>query len=671
MSATPTIRGNGLAHIAAAAFIEGMPHAFVAVDPQFNIIAWNPAAERLFGYAAEEVLGRPPTYLPDNDDRVLRSTLGHGSGDNLPGIFTRYRRDGTPIQVWVEREIALRDPVGELIGYGRFIRPVVNEQLRLYQRNLVSQELARAVRLQEVREVLARVASDVLHAERAVVFRPSDGEELVGAMGAGILQEHVEALRLAVAEPARTAMGVGTMVEGTLDLPEGPAPALLVPMGPAVEGWVLALVYPHGVHEPYEIADVARALGTEVWEALRRLELVGDLEAQVEILEATAAVRGTAGLDLEALLEGVSRAALDALSCERVGVYLGEPDALERVHYLSTTVEHPSGETSEPGAGFAVAVLRRGQAVVVQDADDTALLDGPWSREAGAVAVLGLPLRIGDRTLGTMVVAHTTIAPRGFTRLCMAVGDAVGKEAALAIDNARLFANERETVRRLEELDRLKADYVAGITHDLRTPLTLLLGFVRTLRGLDDRATTEERREYLEIMERHALRLTGMVGDLLLSARMEAGNLAPDERCEIELAALVRESVASLDPDRRARVVPVLDDGLASHGDSLQLQRVVQNLVDNALKYSKGAVRIELERAGDDALLRVRDEGPGIPAEDVPLLFTRYSRGRDRGHSGTGLGLSIVRGIVEAHGGMVAVEPSTVGACFAVRLPLA
>lgn len=663
---------------AAAAFIDGCPDAFVAVDPEFNIIAWNPAAERVFGYRADEVIGRPPGYLPDDDEERIRSSLGHGSADMLPGIFTRYRKDGTRIQVHVEREIALRDHEGTLIGYGRFIRPVVNESLRLYQRNLISQDLARAVRHTEVRDVLSRVVVDVLQAERAVVLRPDPDGVLVGTLGIGLPQEDAERLTVRIPEPARTAMGVGSIAQGELLLPQqGRVDSLLIPMGPSIGGWVLALVYGHGVDHPYDIADLARALASEVWEALRRVELVGELETKVEILEATAAVRGTAGLDLEAVVEGVGKAALQALGCQRAAVYLLEQEELVLHRLVAVDGERPK----DPPLSSKVAdeLFARQELVTIQQLEGDASPDEVWSAEAGMFSLISCPLRIGDRVVGVLLAGHTSAAPRGFTRVCRLVADALAKEAALAIENARLFANERATVQRLEELDRLRADYIAGITHDLRTPLTLLLGFVRTLRSMEDRTTAEERREYLEIMERHALRLAGLVGDLLLSARLEAGQLSPDEQRELVLADLVDDSVRALDPDRRARVQTRLDRGAKVSGDASQLDRVVQNLVDNALKYSAGIVEVTVAADGDDVALRVRDEGPGIPDKDLPLLFSRFSRVPANPASGslargTGLGLSIVRGIVQAHGGTVDVDRGAAGsgrpgACFVVRLP--
>jgi signal transduction histidine kinase len=287
------------------------------------------------------------------------------------------------------------------------------------------------------------------------------------------------------------------------------------------------------------------------------------------------------------------------------------------------------------------------------------------------VALLAQPLRVGDLQLGVLLAAHTVARPRGFTPLCRKVAEAVGRQASPAIANARLFAGERQAVRHLSELEQLKEDYISGIIHDLKSPLTGLLGFVSTLRRLDVLSTPEERREYLDIMDRQARRLAGLVEDLLVGARMEAGRLQPDETSEVALGELVRDVLASLAPDRRVRAQLTVDGDDRVCADRLQLERLVQNLVDNALHHSAepSAVEVAVQRDGDEVVLAVRDHGAGIPAGSQAELFTRFARGTRRRGS-TGLGLWIVRGIVEAHGGTVGVQSQPgKGATFAARLP--
>ncbi|MDZ7790062.1 MAG: GAF domain-containing protein [Xanthomonadales bacterium] len=134
----------------------------------------------------------------------------------------------------------------------------------------------------------------------------------------------------------------------------------------------------------------------------------------------------------------------------------------------------------DEGLALAAEVVRTGEEVLHQDVTACEIAEGPWHADAGAVAVMGLPLQVAHRTVGALVVAHTIAQPRGFTSLCQQVGAAVAQQAALAVEHARLFEVERDNVQRLEELDRMKADWMAGVTHDLKAPLMVSPGSSNT-----------------------------------------------------------------------------------------------------------------------------------------------------------------------------------------------
>lgn len=669
----------------AAAFLAASEDAFVAVDDAFTVLAWNAAAEELFGWSATEVLGSPVPLFSEEEQAGILAAPETAFPERLPAALVRRRRDGTAVTVVVRQQLAL-DYEGRKV-YGWFLREAGPGEAVLEQRNLLSQALVEAVRVDEVRELVSRAVTDLLGADRAVVLTPCPyGEHLHGHVAFGAHQEDAEQLTVDLAEPGRAqrAATSRTLETGALTFArDRPEATLFVPMGPTHTRWVLALVYPDGVPANATLPQLARALAGEAWAALRRVELVGELEAKIEILEATAAVSGSAGLDLDRVLEAVCRHAAVALSCERAAVYLrpagppeeGSDGELELAHVYASDLEAvPEDDDEFVGRRAAAEFLRRQEPVVVQEAAGCPFLDGLWHPERGAVSVFGLPLRVGNRDLGVLIVAHTVAHPRGFTNLCQQVGGSIAQQAALAIENARLFGNERETVRRLSELDRMKADYVAGISHDLRTPLTGLLGFVKTLRRTNEAASPEERREYLETMERQANRLAGMVEALLMGARLEAGELGPDDTTVFGLDELVGESLTMLDPDRRARVQVTAAPGVRVRGDRSQLLRVIGNLVDNALAYSpgSGSVRVVVEHGGHEAVVSVSDDGPGIPEEELPQLFQRYRPGGARQGGSLGLGLYITEGIVSSHGGRITVDTDRGrGTTFTVALPRA
>jgi signal transduction histidine kinase len=237
--------------------------------------------------------------------------------------------------------------------------------------------------------------------------------------------------------------------------------------------------------------------------------------------------------------------------------------------------------------------------------------------------------------------------------------------------------------QRLTELDELKTQFFANVSHELRTPLALILGPVD--RMLHESELNAEDRQRLETVRRNADLLLRHVTDLLDVAKLEAGRVELEYR-RVDLARLVRragghfESVAST----RSLVFSVqAPDELEADADPDQLERVLFNLLGNALKFTPGGgeIRVELEvldgepgRVPEGARITVHDSGPGVPPSQRETIFEAFRQGDGgaaRRHGGTGLGLAIVADLVELHGGSVRVEDSPLGgAAFVVELPL-
>jgi two-component system phosphate regulon sensor histidine kinase PhoR len=247
---------------------------------------------------------------------------------------------------------------------------------------------------------------------------------------------------------------------------------------------------------------------------------------------------------------------------------------------------------------------------------------------------------------------------------------------------AVIVLNDVTDIQRLENVRR---DFVANVSHELKTPIASIKGFVETL--LDGAADDPvDNRRFLEIVARQVERLAMIIEDLLALSRIEqsegAGNL-PLER--VHLLAVLSAAVADCRPRARDRgvVVDVACEGtLEADVNPALLEQAVINLVDNAVKYSESGDTIWVSAVEDPAAadgptvrIVVRDEGCGIEAEHLPRLFERFYRAdkaRSRKLGGTGLGLSIVKHIVQAHGGSVAVESTPgVGSTFTIDLPAA
>ncbi len=663
--------GDALTLDALQAVLSDAPRAVVVVGRDSTIRFWNPACEALLGWSAKDVLGRrDPSVEPDQVASLetrLAALLEDPSGLKRR-VLQRRRPDGSAVGIVVDAVsvVQLEDGPGLTVWASQ----AVEMDTLLAARNLLSRRLVTATRAEDVTPVIVDALGELLGAPSGLVLRACpDRRHLHGLWGLGMEQETAEAVELPVGAGAWDGAMDDVVARGELQLADAVVPALFVPMGPAGGGWVLAVLEPGRRDTTSLVDDLARAIADETYVALQRAELVSDLDGKIEILEATATLASSVGLDLADALKAVATQAAAALSCERSAVYLVEDDAVVLAHV------HDSGTGPEPlritsdGLRLAEEVVRTEALVLRQDVSACELADGPWHEDAGTVAVLGLPLVVGGRVIGALLVAHTIAHPRGFTSLCTQVGAAVAQQAAIAVEQARLYEVERDTVVRLRELDRLKADWMAGLTHDLRAPLTGLLGFVETLRRLTGQVTPEQQREFLEIMARQAGQLVAIVEDLLLSARIDADAVAR-RRELIPVGELITGAAEGFDHEQQqAMTVEDRAPGASVVGDSLHLQRVVQNLISNAWRHGATEAHVIATHQGGDVVVTVDDDGPGIPVEDWDRVFDRFQHGDTAGS--TGLGLYVARGIAEAHGGSLQlVEPTAGrGARFELRLP--
>lgn len=237
-----------------------------------------------------------------------------------------------------------------------------------------------------------------------------------------------------------------------------------------------------------------------------------------------------------------------------------------------------------------------------------------------------------------------------------------------------VLKQQRIALANLQRLNKSKSDFVSVVSHEFRTPLTGIQGFSEMIR--DEDLTTAEVKEFANDINKDALRLSRMIGELLDLDRMESGRMN-QSRARVDLNALVSESVAHerANASHHTFVIeldPALTEVWADHDRIVQ---VLTNLINNAIKYSPngGTITVGTARLDDAAHCWVRDEGMGIPAASLELVFERYSRletGHTRTIQGTGLGLPIVREICQAHGGRVWAENNPgKGSTFHVTLP--
>lgn len=237
-----------------------------------------------------------------------------------------------------------------------------------------------------------------------------------------------------------------------------------------------------------------------------------------------------------------------------------------------------------------------------------------------------------------------------------------------------------DDVTKEKEIERMRREFVSNVSHEFRTPLSIISGYLETLKE-DDFEDKQLAADAVEIMSRHCDRLNLLISDLLVVSRLEQQqlDLHPRRVRLDEILARVLEQTIPPTLDPQPVVEKAFDENaIEIEADPWRMEQVFTNLLANALRYGmrNGAaphIRLALARRDNQIEFRCEDNGPGIPFPDQPHIFERFYRvhkDRSRDAGGTGLGLSIVKNIVLAHGGSVAVESTPgEGACFIVRLP--
>ncbi len=280
---------------------------------------------------------------------------------------------------------------------------------------------------------------------------------------------------------------------------------------------------------------------------------------------------------------------------------------------------------------------------------------------AAAALILGLfASRLASRPLRSMAQQAGRIAHGDYdVRFPPLPKDEFGHLADTLAALAKQLATDMDRIQKLEITRR---DFVANVTHELRTPAAAIQGLAETLQRGD--VPAEKQRQFVELLHRHAQRLSALIDGLLRLAELDGAPAEPVSRSPVSVLAVARDVEETLrGRTNEAGVTLVLDvkEDCTASADAGRLEQVLVNLVDNAIKYGKpsGVVTLRAARGPDGVVIRVEDDGPGIEPQHLPRLFERFYRvdvGRSREKGGAGLGLAIVKHLVESMGGSVRVE---------------
>jgi signal transduction histidine kinase len=284
------------------------------------------------------------------------------------------------------------------------------------------------------------------------------------------------------------------------------------------------------------------------------------------------------------------------------------------------------------------------------------------------------PMLVRGRLLGVLTVA--TPEPRAWRAADLRLLQTVANQLAAALE-AEQLRSAAAAAAAAREAERLKSELLSTVSHELRTPLGAIKGFASGLLHYGDRLDEAERMESLRSIDHAADRLTELIDNLLDLQRLEAGRLTVVHGMIdlAELATMVVTEMAPRAPNHTLDLV-IAPDIPPVMGDARRLRQVLQNLVENAVKYSPDGGRIAVRLLAPPGVveLRVEDDGVGIPPDQLHAIFERFHRvdnSATRRIGGTGLGLSIVKGLVTAHGGTIRAESEGEGrgSTFVVTLP--
>ena len=425
-----------------------------------------------------------------------------------------------------------------------------------------------------------------------------------------------------------------------------------------VEGEVRGVLHvgslkPRAFHE--EEVDLLQLVGDRAALAIEHARLFEAERAARERIENVQAVTDAAlaHLEVNELLNVLLPRIRDILRTDTCAVLLVDDETNELVARAALGIEEEVGVRIPVGAGFAGRVAVETRPMVI-DVDEYPVYN-PILRQKHLKSMVGVPLLVRGESLGVLHVG--TLAPRTFTQDEVELLQLVAERVAIAIERAQLHEE-------LIQLDQLKLNFVAIASHELRTPATSVYGVLKTLSDRGPVLNEELREELIRVGVEQGERLRRLLEELLDLSRLDARAISVEPRpivLKAALADVVRGSLAGTDA-----VELDIPDDLAAVVDPVVLERVVSNLVGNAVRYGEPPIRISAQQRDRHLRVAVEDAGPGVPKELEGKIFERFARGGAMGH---GLGLAIARAYAQAHGGDLVHDPRPGGARFELLIP--
>jgi PAS domain S-box-containing protein len=611
-----------------SAIIESADDAIITKTLDGTITSWNNGAERIFGYTADEVIGRPVTILIPEDhlDEEPAIIARLRAGERIEHYETvRVRKDGTLLDISLTVS-PIKGPDGHVVGASKVARDI--SERKQAEQMLRSREEELTDFIENSAVGLHWVGPDgiILWANKAEL-------ELLGYtrdeyIGHHIAEFHADSGVIQDILGRLTRDETLHSYEARLRCKDGSLRHVLISSNVRRQSGEF-------VHTRCFTRDITERRLTE--EALRQSE-----ERFAKAFKASPFALTITSLKTSQLLE------------------------------INETFTRLSGYTREEAVGRTT--LELGLWARPSDrVEEIAMIS-----ERGQVRDIEYRFRMKDGTERVGLLSAERIEIGGETCALTVIQDITEQKLAEAERN-QMLEREQTLRAKAEEASRLKDEFLATVSHELRTPLTSILGWAHLLRT--GPFTAGEAANALEIIERNARAQSQLIDDLLDVSRIITGKLRVDLR-HVDPISFVEAAIEAVRPAAEAkgiRVQKIMDTGVSSvSGDPGRLQQVIWNLLSNAIKFTArgGNVQVRLERVNSHIEIAVSDTGAGITPEFLPHVFDRFRQADQRTtrkYGGMGLGLSIVRHLVELHGGTVRAESTGEGqgAVFTVLLPVA
>lgn len=666
------------------AIVESSEDAIVGKDLDGIITSWNPSAERLYGYTAEEAIGRPISILiPPENHGELPSIMGRlKRGERIRRFETeRVKKDGTRIEVSVSIS-PIRDAHGQIVGaagVGREIsehRRTERERQDLLARERVARE--------QLEAILGGVAD-------GVTVQREDGT---------FIYANDAAARMAGYETAAAYLGASTFELSrrlsVLDADGRPFPYDRLPARRAFRGEQATEMIVQ-----FRRADTGEARWARTQAQLVRggdgrplaISIFHDITEEMRsrdrlrfLAEAGAQIAGS--LDVDETLTALVRVASHTMADWAVVILIDEAGTVEHIASAHRDPEkeplthqlHGQQLRHASGAALLWQTVQTGEALLVPEVTDEMMASTARNEEhlallraLGLTSLLYAPLLGRGRVLGAIALFMAG-SGRRFADEDRAIAVEIARRASLTLENARLYREARDAVQARDE-------FLSIASHELRTPVTAISGVAQVAMRSRQRGTLDDARlgRVLEQLLRGSQRLVTLTEDLLDVSRLQTGRfeLRPEP---LDLQAFVADFVErfSANVGETHRLVLDADDAgpLLVQADPARLEQVLSNLLSNAAKYSPagGTIAVAVTRDATSAQVAVHDEGIGWPPGTEAAIFEPFGRAPNASHrqiQGLGLGLYICRQIVERHGGRISAESpgDGAGATFSFSLP--